>query len=356
MISRRRLLSSLLPLAAVAWCRGGEALQPEAEAFADRTTFSMDTVVSFRVYGPTGEQAKKWIDLAQEEMNRLAGLMTVHSDASPLLDVIRNSGREVEVPQETAEDVSAALAVARDSDGAFEPTIGKVVDVWKIGFGGKSVPPKEKIEEALKYVDWKRVRVSERDGLHFIRIAPGQDIDMGGIAKGDIGTRLARYLESLGAKRALLNLGGNVVLLGAAPGGKPWRIGLQHPREERNGFFAVLEAESESVITSGAYERNIEAGGKTYGHILSPKTGYPVETDLSSVTIVDRDGAKADAWCTALFALGGKRAREVLSRRGDLNAVLMSADCTTVWMTEGIAARCVVTDPEVMERVVIPRR
>lgn len=356
MISRRHFLQATLPLIASAAAPAAfAAVSQESEFSAQKTTFSMGTMIFLQVYAPTQEKADLWLGKADDEMNRLASLMTVHEADSPLLEVIRHSGTDVEVPPEVAEVVEDSIVVARESDGAFEPTIGKLVDVWKIGFGGKTVPSEAAIREALKYVDWRKIRVTRRDGKCYIYIAPGQDIDMGGIAKGYIGTKMTDFLSGLGMKRGLLNLGGNVVLIGSAPGNRPWKIGLQHPLEERNGFFAVVSAENESVITSGAYERKLQTHGKTYGHILSPVTGYPVTTDLSSVTIVDKDGAKADAWCTALFAMGKKKSLELLSRRPDLEAILMSADCKAVYMTPGIAKRCTITEPSVIERTVLVR-
>ena len=351
MLTRRQLIRALGLALAASGIPAARALVPAqagaVAASAEKTTFSMGTVVSFKVCGPTQEQASVWLEAADAEMGRLASLLTVHAEKSPLLDVMRRSGEAVAVPPEVAECLKAALVVARDSGRAFEPTIGKLVDVWKIGFGGESVPADAAIREALRYVDYRRVKVWRKGGQDYVRIGRGQDVDLGGIAKGYIGTKLAAELKVLGAKSALMSLGGNVVLVGSSPSGAPWRIGLQHPDEERNGYFAVLEAEDESVITSGAYERKIEVKGKSYGHILSPVTGRPVATDLSSVSIASKDGALADAWCTALFAMGQEKARRLLASRRDLEAVLMSRDCRSVWMTPGIAARCEVTDPSV---------
>lgn len=358
MLSRRRLFAaSAAALASAGLARPALSLAPGASSAvaAEKATFSMGTLISLRVYGPDEDRAGAWLDAADREMNRLADILTVHADESPILEVMRRSGEAVEVPEEAAEAVAASLRVARESGGAFEPTIGKLVDVWKIGFGGNRVPSDREIREALRFVGWERVRVTESGGRHYVRVAKGQDLDLGGIAKGYIGSRMAMYLRELGAKKALLNLGGNVVLVGSNPEGNPWRIGLQHPAEERNGFFAVLESEDESVITSGAYERKMEVNGREYGHILSAKTGRPVATDLSSVSIADRDGAKADAWCTAFFAMGKDRALRILASRPDIEAVLMSRDCRTVWMTPGIEKRCEVTDSSVKTIAVLKR-
>ncbi len=316
---------------------------------------SMGTLVTMKLYGSDEVVCETAADAALAEMERIASEITVHADESSLLSVIRHSGEKTAVTPDVAAIVRQSLAVAQESGQAFEPTIGKLVDVWKIGFGGSRVPSESEIREALSFVDYRKVQVTEEAGEDFIQIARGQDLDMGGIAKGYIGTKMAEVIAKTGVRHALISLGGNVVLVGNSPSGRSWNIGLQDPREERNGYFAVLQSEDESVVTSGAYERYMKIGGKSYGHILSARTGYPAETDLSSVTVIDKDGAKADAWCTAFFALGCKETLEILRRRADIEAVLLSADAKTVWMTPGAAARCTVTDRNIMERVVIGR-
>ena len=158
--------------------------------------------------------------------------------------------------------------------------------------------------------------VTYKDGRAYARIGQGQSIDLGGIAKGYIGTALAEDLVAKGMKHGLINLGGNVVAVGEKAPGTPWSIGLQIPGHPRGEPFAIVRVADTSVVTSGAYERYFEKDGKRYAHILSPKTGRPVTTDISSVTIISKDGTFADAWCTALFAMGWDKAREYASRRG----------------------------------------
>ena len=126
--------------------------------------------------------------------------------------------------------------------------------------------------------------------------------------------------------------------------GKPWRIGLQRPDRERGSYFAVVLAEDESVITSGAYERNFTKNGKRYGHILSARTGRPVDTDLASVSIIDRDGARADALCTAFFAMGWERSSAFLKAHPDVKAVLLSKDLKRCAVSAALADRITLAD------------
>ena len=303
----------------------------------------MGTIISGKVYGSSEEEVLKLRQMVEDEIVRYEDMMSVHKKTA-LNEVNDRSGEWVSVPQEVAEMTREALEVAKDSNQAFEPTIGPVVNLWKIGFGGDTVPSDEAIQKAVQAVDYRKVEVRETSNGWQIRVAPGQNLDMGGIAKGYIGQKLAELLRSQGAEHALLDLGGNVVTLGEKSEGRPWRVGLQRPDQARNTYFAVINAKDVSVITSGAYERFFEKDGKRYGHILSAKTGRPVLTDIASVSIVDANGAKADAWCTALFAMGWETATAYLSSHKDIHAVLMHSDLKRVFASETLRPILTVTD------------
>lgn len=303
------------------------------------TTLHMGTLVRARLFGRTPEEVKRFAELVESEVRRFDDMMSVHR-RTPLNDVNDHAGEAVRVTPEIAEMTRKALGIADETEGAFEPMIGPLVNLWKIGFGGDSVPEDAAIEAALRLVDHRNVRVwQESSGDWYMRIGPKQNIDMGAIAKGYIGEKLAERLREAGAGHALLDLGGNIVAVGGKSPETPWRIGLQSPDKSRGAFFAVLSARDESVITSGAYERNFEKDGKRYGHILSVKTGRPVATDVASVTIVDADGARADALCTALFAMGWEGAEAFLRKHPDVHAVLLRDDLRETLVSEALRNR-----------------
>ena len=286
----------------------------------------MGTFISGRVFAADPEKTRELAKLAESEIVRYESALSVHED-TPLARVNAQSGSFVEVDAETAELTRRALEIAEETESAFEPMIGPVVELWKIGFDGSRIPSDAEISAALKLVDHRHVQIERSPEAGWrMRIAPGQKIDLGGIAKGYVGEAITERLRRAGAVRAVLDLGGNIALLGSRPDGKPWRIGLQRPDRERGSYFAVVLAEDESVVTSGAYERNFTKNGKRYGHILSARTGRPVDTDLASVSIIDRDGARADALCTAFFAMGWERSSAFLKAHPDVKAVLLSKD------------------------------
>lgn len=303
----------------------------------------MGTLIQGQVYAGTPEETKRLAGIMESEIERFDDMMSVHKE-TVLNDVNRRAGERVTVTPEIAEMTRLALHVAEETDGAFEPTIGPVVNLWKIGFGGDTVPSDAAIDEAVKRVDYRKVEVGETEGSWYVRIAPGQNIDMGGIAKGYIGQKLSERLKAEGASHALLDLGGNVVAVGEKSPGHPWRVGLQSPDQTRGAYFGILAVSDMSVITSGAYERNFEKDGKRYGHILSAKTGRPVLTDIASVTIADRNGGRADALCTALFAMGWEKAKAFLSAHEDVHAVLLLNDMKTVHVSRELRSAFTLTD------------
>lgn len=342
-------LSSSLALLVVA----PQAAETGDEYVLSWTSLHMGTVISSKVHGRTPEETKSYAALVEREVERFDKMMNVH-EATPLNEVNRHAGEKVEVTPEIAEMTESAVAAAKLSEGAFDPTIGPVVNIWKIGFGGDAVPSDEALAAAVAKVDVSRVRVTHEAGKHFIQIDPGQFLDMGGIAKGYIGEKIAEELRAAGAPRALLDLGGNVVALNGKTDESPWRVGLQRPDQDRGAYFAVVEAADESVITSGAYERYLEKDGKRYGHILDPKTGKPALTDISSVTIVDHDGAKADALCTALFAMGWERGTAFLKAHPEVGAVLLHADLKQAALSASLAKRVRFADETIRVEIVGP--
>ena len=162
----------------------------------------------------------------------------------------------------------------------------------------------------------------------------GMELDFGAIVKGYTGDQMAQVLEDNGVTSAIINLGGNVRLIGGNPEGGNWRVGILSPYGEGN--MGILEAQDVNIITSGGYERYfIGEDGKQYWHILDPKTGYPADSGLLSATIIGEDGALCDALSTAAFVMGLERAEEYWKSRDDFEMILVTAD-NEIYVTEGL--------------------
>jgi thiamine biosynthesis lipoprotein len=251
------------------------------------------------------------------------------------LDLVnRNAGiGPVEVGGELLDVLEKALRYAELSGGAFDPTIGPLVTLWGIGNKNPRVPAAEEIQRALALVDWRDLVIDRAAGTVLLR-RRGQSLDLGAIAKGYAADQAAAALRR--GQRAIIDLGGNILVLGKGPERGNWRIGVQDPLEERGNYLGVIRVQDKSVVTSGVYERYFEEGGQRYHHILSTDNGYPVQNGLLSVTIVADRSIDADALSTACFALGPERGLALVESLPDTEAVFVSQD-RTVTLSSGAA-------------------
>ena len=193
-----------------------------------------------------------------------------------------------------------AVRVAARSGGAYDPTILPVVRLWAFDAGGR-LPAPEALTAALSLVDYTTIRVTGA-----LALAPGQQVDLGGVGKGAVVDLIADHLTERGIERFLVEAGGDLLVAGLKPGERRWRIAVQHPRAPE-AELAILEigaaGERRAVVTSGDYERYVEADGVRYHHILDPATGWPARASVS-VTVIAARAAEADALATGLFVAG----------------------------------------------------
>lgn len=285
--------------------------------------FAMDTVMSVTVYG--NEDAA---ELCENEAYRLERLLSVTKEGSALSAL--NRGEEAD--EECISLVSEALEWAEKTGGAFDPTCLPLTNAWGFLDDEQHVPAPEKIAAVLEVCGYEKVST---DGGITLPVSGG--IDLGGIAKGYAARRMKEILTDAGVESGLLYLGGNIQLIGGNIEGENWRVAVQDPTGE--GYAVILGLKDVCIATSGAYQRNFTAGGKTYHHIMDPKTGYPAESGLASVTVICPDGVMADALSTALFVMGAEKAEEFWRDRGGFEMVLIT-EGGELFLTEGIADTC----------------
>lgn len=295
--------------------------------------FIFDTIVNLRVYDEriTPEhfaEMKELLDGIDGKMNRLR-------EGSELDRVNQNAGRSpTPVSDETYRIVSTALQYAAASGGHFDPTVGPLVELWGIGSESAAVPDQQQLADALQLIDYTSVSLDESS--HSISLPQaGMSLDLGAIAKGYAADVLAAYLKEQGFESAIIDLGGNILALGAKPDGSSWSIGVQDPEQARGQHLGVLKVKDKTIVTSGVYERFFEEQGKVYHHILSPFDGYPVDNDLQSVTIVTEGSMDADAMSTAAFSLGMQEGRKFIERLETAEAIFVTKD-REIYVTSGL--------------------
>lgn len=206
-------------------------------------------------------------------------------------------------PAEFAEVLACALEIAEASDGAFDPTMAPLVDLW--GFGPspapKPMPEAYDVAQAMARVGWRKLPFEQGDLLQ----PGGMGLDFSGIAKGYAVDLVAEHLASLGLASFLVEIGGELRGQGMKPDGSPWWVALESvPGAASAEENFVVALHGLSVATSGDYRRFFEQDGRRYGHTLDPRTGWPVANNVASVTVLHPTCMRADAWATALSVLG----------------------------------------------------
>ena len=299
----------------------------------ERTFFAMDTVMTLRLYEGGDENT---LDQAEARVRELEGLWSVTDGASEISTL--NHDGSAELSPETADLLRTALGMCERTGGALDISTYPILRAWGFTTGEYAVPEEEEIAALLPMVDYTQVM---QDGT-CASLPEGMEIDLGSVAKGCAGWRLAHLLKENGVTSALLDLGGNIQTVGAKPDGSPWRVAIRNPAGEGN--VGVVEVVDQAVVTSGGYERYFEEDGVRYWHIIDPKTGAPARSGLASVTVVGESGLLCDGLSTALFVLGREGALEHWRQHRDFEAVLVSED-GSVTITAGLEGRFTPADP-----------
>ena len=283
------------------------------EQHAEKTILLMDTVVKLSANGAQAEEA------IEESLQRLQELDTLLQPKSEELERIsRFAGKQpVKISPELFHILEVSQEYSKRTDGAWDVTAGKLVELWGIGTEHAKVPSEEEISVALQKVGWQHLQLDAGEQTAFLEIE-GMKLDLGGIAKGYAADEVRRIYEQHGIKSGLINLGASSIYAVGQKEHRPWRIGIRHPRSENaDTCLAVIPLSDAALSTSGDYERTLEENGKKYHHILNPKTGYPADEGIISNTIIVSGTAKdvgmlSDLLTTAVFVMGRESGKAFL--------------------------------------------
>jgi len=273
----------------------------------------MGCVYTIVAYGPDVRALPGILEAALDEVDRIDRLMSHYKPESPLSRLNREAARgPVEVEPELFDFLAECLRWSRDSEGAFDVTVGPLMKAWGFFRGEGRVPEAGEISEALGRVGYRHVDLQpEARTVRFDR--PGVELDLGGIAKGYAVDRVVDLLKRHGVAAALVSAGGSTIYgLGAPPGRKGWEVGIQDPADPRRIARKIL-LRDRALSVAGRREKSFEVGGVTYAHIMDPRTGRPVEGMLS-VAVLATSGTAGDALDDAFFVQGVQKARECVKR------------------------------------------
>ena len=291
-----------------------------------RTEFLMDTVITLKIYDNKDE---KVMDKAIDRLKEIEDRMSATIDSSDVVLINNNAGiKPVKVNEDTYYVIEKAKHFAEISGGAYEPTIGPLVELWNItGTDEKerdSIPTEDEINEKKALVDYKDLILAEDNMVYLNR--KGMKIDLGGIVKGYAADEVKRIFLENNVNSAIIDLGGNIYALGEKPSGEAWKIGIQDPFNVTGNYIGILSIKDSSIVTSGDYERYFFHKGERFHHIIDGKTGYPSKNEVSGISVISDKSIDGDALSTALFVMGVEEGSKLANKLEGVETIFITKD------------------------------
>ncbi|MCL1828603.1 MAG: FAD:protein FMN transferase [Oscillospiraceae bacterium] len=303
----------------------------EAE-YAERSFFAMDTYMSMRVIGSGADAAA---EKAEKTIRDLEKLFSKTRSGSDIARINSAGASRIPVSAETAELINLSIEYYYLTGGVFDITVGPLVNAW-----GTDRPDDFKVPDDFELSTLMGFVGSDMISVISDTVELGKEnmaLDLGGSGKGYAGKKAGEAVRECGVSSAILSLGGNIVCIGSAPGGAPWRVAVQSP-DGSEAYIGVLDLSDTCAVTSGAYRRYSDKDGVRYHHIIDPHTGRPADSGIVSATVVCEDSAIADILSTAVFVMGADKANELRKNIGGFETVLLTEDGFAL-VSRGLADR-----------------
>jgi len=304
---------------------------------------SMDTIMTLTAYGSKRDAG---ISAAKAVIYSMNDMLDPDLSTSTVYAINHANGAPVVVSGQIAKMVSTAQTVYEKSGGALDLTIYPLVQRWGFIDQRYYVPTDEEISaEMAKFCFDKLVLTNfAASGTYTVEIPAYGSLSFGAIAKGAASDYAIEAMRNAGVESGVISLGGNVQTLGLKPDGTKWNVAIQDPNYTAS-YLGVISVGETAVVTSGQYQRNFTSGGKTYGHIIRPSSGYPASNTLLSVTIVCEDGTMADALSTAMFVLGENGALSYWRANKGFDMILVTKEKQVI-CTSGLMEQFTLTNTD----------
>lgn len=321
---------------------------------SSRSLRLMGTIIETKIWHP---EAEPILDQVEELLYLYKDRFSANDLTSELMEVNLNAGVQA-VP--VADDLYELIKLGKEhslAEASFlNITIGPLVQTWRIGFSDAKLPSPEVISEKLQLINPRDIELDDQEQTVYLK-KEGMAIDLGALAKGYVADRIVDFLKRIGVEVGLINLGGNVLMFGQAPHNPDgcWRIGIQDPQKTRGENALVLKIGEESVVTSGIYERSLTVDGQTYHHILSSQTGYPIQSQLASVTIVSKQSVDGEIWTTRLFGQSIDQIIKVVEETDGIEVVLIGLD-GKIFVTSGLSNKILAGKERISDSLGSPSR
>lgn len=301
----------------------------------ESTGFAMGTYMQQTLFGGTESDRTDTAVNATKAVSDLQSHISWRETDSDIQNLNNHAGEQrVSIHEDTASVLNISLEVARRTNGAYDPTILPLSLLWNFDEGANKVPEKAAIKEHLQYVGYSALQVDSKGNTAFLS-EKNSAVDLGAIGKGAACDAAVSVYRQSNLTGGIVAVGGSVGVYGKKADGSKWNIGVRNPNSENtSASMGTLSIEEGFVSTSGTYERTFTENGVMYHHILNPKTGYPADTDLVSVTIYCNNGALSDALSTACTVLGVEQSKALLASY-DADAIFITKE-NKVIVTDGL--------------------
>lgn len=309
---------AILILSLTVGCSSTNSESDDSKSRKDAEVFALDTVLSFSVWDTDDAVLNEAVNLCY----KYDKLLSKSVEKSDIYKLNHSNGNPVIVDDETVYLIKKAVEYSKMSDGSFDVTIMPVKELWDFKSENPKIPSNEALLAELKKVDYNNIVIKGNE----ITLKNNAQIDLGGIAKGYIADKIKEYLTQNGVKKAIINLGGNVLMLGQKNSESLWTVGIQHPDKDRNESLGTVKVKDKSVVTSGVYERYFEIDGKMYHHLLNPFDGKPANNGVASVTIISDSSLQGDVLSTTCFVLGYEKGIKLIESIDSAEAIYIFDD------------------------------
>lgn len=286
---------------------------------------AMGTTISLKI---EHEFAELILEAAKERLLDYERRFSANDANSLLMKVNQAAGRHaVSVDADIYELVRFGKQFSLDSTNTLNIAIGPLIKLWRIGFDGARIPNQSEIDHRLKLIDPGKIILSDNDQSVYLTES-GMEIDLGALAKGFFADKLKIFLLNIGVEKGIIDLGGNVLLIGSHPANQDglWRIGIQDPFKMRTNTVGIVKVKDASIVTSGIYERSLIIDNEEYHHIFDSRTGYPIQNDIASVTILSPDSLSGELYTTLFYQYQSHEAMAKINEINGIEAIVITRD------------------------------
>lgn len=315
--------------------------QPPNTQYYKLAGLAQGTTYHITYLDPKGRDFKSEIESQLENFNKS---LSIYDSASIVSKINRNEPG-VKPDRHFIKVYNKSLEVNKNSAGLFDVTVAPLVNAWGFGFTERRDVDSALIDSLLEFVGMEKVKLN---GSELVKENRGIMFDFNAIAQGYSVDLVAEYLDSLKIDNYLVEIGGEIRAKGKNPKNDTWKIGIDKPNENNNvpgeALQNIIEIDNSSLATSGNYRKFFEKEGQKFTHFINPNTGYPVYSNLLSVTVIANDCMTADAYATSLMIMGLEKSKEFLSKNRDIEAYMIYSDEKgdfKTYSTEGMEKRIV---------------